>query len=176
MWFGSSRTLILRALITLTFGLLLIGWPTISLTVLILLYGAFALVDGALMLAAGLEMPSRTTARRAALLTGGLAMIIGLVTFVSPSVTELVLVVLIAVRALIVGIAEAVTAVSIGRHDAGAWWLGGVGLVSVALATLLLLYPGTGMVALVRVIGLYAVAIGCVGIARASLRTMAWYA
>jgi uncharacterized membrane protein HdeD (DUF308 family) len=176
MWFGSSRTLILRALITLAFGVLLIGWPAISLTVLILLFGAFALVDGALILAMGLQMPSGEVARPVAFFAGGLAVIVGIATFVWPGLTEVVLLVLIALRATIVGVAEMVTAARIGRHDSVAWMLACAGLLSVAFGTLLLVYSGTGILALVWAIGLYAIVIGCLGIARVWLLATARYA
>ena len=49
MWLGSFGTLMLRGFFTALFGALLIGWPGTSLSVLILVFGAFALIDGALM-------------------------------------------------------------------------------------------------------------------------------
>jgi uncharacterized membrane protein HdeD (DUF308 family) len=73
MWFGSTHTLIVRALITLAFGIMLIAWPAISLTVLVLLFGAFALVDGALILAMGLQIPSGEAARPVACIAGAVA-------------------------------------------------------------------------------------------------------
>jgi uncharacterized membrane protein HdeD (DUF308 family) len=176
MWFGSSRTLILRALITLAFGVLLLGWPAISLTVLILVFGAFALVDGALILAMGLQIPSGEAARPVAFIAGTLAVIVGIATFLWPGLTEVVLLVFIALRAIVVGVAEMVTAARIGRHDSVAWMLACVGFLSIAFGTLLLVYPGTGILALVWVIGLYAIVIGSVGIARAWLLATARYA
>lgn len=176
MWFGSTRTLILRALITLAFGILLIGWPAISLTVLILLFGAFALVDGALILAIGLQTPSGEAVRPVAFMAGALAVLVGIATFVWPGLTEVVLLVLIALRAIIVGLAEMVTAARIGRHDSVGWMLACVGLLSIAFGTVLLVYPGTAILALVWVIGLYAIVIGSVGIARAWLLATTRYA
>jgi uncharacterized membrane protein HdeD (DUF308 family) len=166
MWFGSSRTLILRALVTIAFGVLLMAWPAISVSVLILLFGAFALVDGALILTMGLRMGSREPARPVALIAGALAVLVGVVTFVWPGLTEVVLLVLIALRAMIIGIAELITAGRMGRHSSIAWFLAALGLVSFAFGALLLVYPGAGLLALVWVIGLYAVVIGCAGIAR----------
>jgi uncharacterized membrane protein HdeD (DUF308 family) len=176
MWFGSSRTLIVRALVTLAFGVLLIIWPAISLTVLIVLFGAFALVDGALILTMGLEMPSGEAARPVAFIAGALALIVGITTFLWPGLTEVVLLVLIALRAIILGVAEMVTAVRTGRHDSLAWMLAWAGLLSLAFGTLLLVYPGTGILALVWAIGLYAIVVGLLGIARAWLLAMARYA
>ena len=136
MWYGSSRALILRGLITVAFGLLLVAWPAISLTALILLFGAFALVDGALMLVIGLEMQRRDAARLVALIAGALTVVVGTATFLWPGLTALVLVVLIALRAIIVGVAETVTAARIGRHASGMWLLAGVGLLSIAFGAL----------------------------------------
>ena len=102
--------MIVRGLVTAAFGILLIGWPAISLTVLILLFGAFALVDGALILVTGFEMPPGAATRPLALIAGALAMAVGLVTFLWPGLTELVLLALIALRAIVVGVAEIVTA------------------------------------------------------------------
>ena len=169
MWFGSSRTLILRALVTIAFGVLLMAWPAISLSVLILLFGAFALVDGSLILTMGLRMGSGEPARRVALIAGALAAAVGIVTFVWPGLTEVVLLVLIALRAMIIGIAELITAGQIGQHSSVAWFLAGLGLVSIAFGALLLVYPRAGILAVVWVIGLYAIVIGCAGIARAWL-------
>ena len=176
MLFGSSRTLILRGLITVAFGVLLIGWPAISLTVLILLFGAFALVDGALIFATGLDLPSGEAARPVAFIAGALAVIVGIVTFLWPGLTGLVLLVLIALRAIIIGVAEMVMAARLGGHTSGAWLLACVGLLSIAFGTLLLAYPGTGILALVWAIGVYAIVIGCLGLARAWLIATARYA
>jgi uncharacterized membrane protein HdeD (DUF308 family) len=176
MWFGSSRTLILRALITVAFGVLLIGWPAISLTVLILLFGAFALVDGALIVAVGLDMPRGEAARTVAFIAGALAVLVGIVTFLWPGLTEVVLLLLIALRAIVVGIAEMVAAARMGWHARGTWLLACVGLVSIAFGTLLLAYPGPGILALVWVIGFYAIVIGLLGVARAWLLATRRYA
>ena len=166
MWFGSPRTLILRALVTIAFGVLLVALPIISLTALILLFGAYALVDGVLILTMGLRMRSGEPGRSVALIAGAFAVGVGIATFFWPDLTELVLLVLIAVRAMIIGIAELITASRIGRHSSIAWFLAALGLVSIAFGALLLVYPGAGILALVWAIGLYAIVVGFAGIAR----------
>ena len=176
MCFGSSRTLFLRALITAAFGVLLIGWPAIGLNVLILLFGAFALCDGALILAVGMQMPRGEPTRPVALIAGTLAVFAGTLTFLWPGLTELVLLTLIALRAIVVGVAEIAIATRIGRHPSGAWLFASMGLLSIAFGTLLLIHPGIGIVALVWVIGFYAIVIGSLGITRAWLLAAARYA
>jgi uncharacterized membrane protein HdeD (DUF308 family) len=165
MWFGSSRTLILRGLVTIAFGLLLMALPALSLSVLILLFGAFALVDGVLILTMGLQMGSGEPLRPIASVAGAFAIVVGIVTFFWPGPTELVLLILVAVRAMMVGIAEMTTASRLDPHSSVAWLLAGLGLVSIAFGALLLVYPSAGILALVWVIGLYAVVIGCGAIA-----------
>jgi uncharacterized membrane protein HdeD (DUF308 family) len=166
MWFGSSRTLILRGLVTIAFGILLMAWPAISLSVLILLFGALALVDGALIITMGLRLASGEPARPVALVAGALAVVVGIATFLWPGITELVLLVLIALRAMIIGIAELITASWVGRHSSLAWFLAALGLVSIAFGGLLLVFPGAGILALVWAIGLYAIVIGFARIVR----------
>jgi uncharacterized membrane protein HdeD (DUF308 family) len=166
MWFGSPRTLILRGLVTIAFGVLLVALPAISLSALILLFGAFALVDGVLILTIALRMASGEAARPIALLAGALAVVVGIATFLWPGITELVLLVLIALRAMIIGIAELIMARWVGRHSSLAWFLAALGLVSIAFGGLLLVYPGAGILALVWLIGLYAIVIGSASIVR----------
>ena len=176
MWFGSARSLILRGLLTVGFGVLLIGWPGISLAVLIVLFGAFALVDGALLLVVGVEMPSGEPGRPVAIIAGAFAIFVGLIALLWPGLTELVLLVLIALRAIILGIAEIAVATRIGRHEPGAWLLAGIGLVSIAFGTFLVVYPGSGLLAVVWAVGLYALLVGGLAIVRAWLLAMARYA
>jgi uncharacterized membrane protein HdeD (DUF308 family) len=166
MWFGSARTLILRALVTIGFGVVLMAWPAISISVLILLFGAFALVDGGLIITTALQTRPGDPARAVALVAGALAVMVGIVTFLWPGLTVLALIVLIALRAVIIGMAELITASWIGRHSTTAWFLAMLGLVSIAFGALLLVYPAAGTLALVWAIGLYAVVVGCAGIAR----------
>ena len=172
MWFGSPRTLILRGLVTIAFGVLLMAWPGISVSVLILLFGTFALLDGALILTMGLRMASGEPARPVALVAGALAVGVGTATFFWPGATELVLLILIALRAMIIGIAELTTASWVGRHSSVAWFLAALGLVSIAFGALLLMHPGAGLLTVVWLIGLYAIVIGSAAIARVWLLAM----
>ena len=168
MFFGSTRALILRGLMAITFGMLLIVWPSISLTMLIVIFGAFAFVDGVLIFIIGVEMPHGAAARSIALAAGAMAMIVGVVTFLWPGLTELALLVLIAVRAILVGGAELVAAGRIGWDASGAWLLAAIGLLSIAFGGVLLVYPGAGLLAVVWAIGVYAIVVGLLGLARAS--------
>jgi uncharacterized membrane protein HdeD (DUF308 family) len=167
MWLGSFRTLIFRGFVTALFGALLIGWPGTSLSVLILVFGAFALIDGALIAVAGWEMWQAGPARVVSLIAGALTMLAGVAMLVWPAATQMVLLVLIAIRATVIGVAELLIATHIDRHAPGAWLMASMGLLSIVVAGLLLANSAAGILVIVRVFGLYTVVVGLLTVARA---------
>ena len=171
MWWESRQTLIARGIVTIGFGLLLMLWPGLSLTVFVLIFGAFAILDGGLMLTAAAAAPRGESGRSLALIVGALAIVAGLFTFMWPGLTELMLLVLIAVRALVLGGAEIATSVYIWRHGArsAAWLLGALAAISIGFGLVLLAFPGTGLMAMVWVIGFFALAVGVMTIAKAGV-------
>src|SRR4051794_12752986 len=87
---GNWRSVALRAAAAIVFGVLTLVWPEITLWALVLLFGAFVLVDGLFALAGafGRHAPER----RGWLVAEGIAGIgIGLITFIWPDVTALAL-------------------------------------------------------------------------------------
>jgi uncharacterized membrane protein HdeD (DUF308 family) len=162
-------TLALRGLVAIAFGLLLLVWPAVSLAALVILFGVFALVDGGVALIAGLQTPVRAPGRLMLLLGGALGLAVGCLTLGWPRLTALALLYLIAVRAMIIGVAEVLTAAWLRRDLADAWLLALVGLLSIAFGTVLVLSPATGLLALVWLIGGYALLIGVALMATAAL-------
>ena len=86
-----------------------------------------------------------------------------------PRLTALALLYLIAVRAMFIGLAEVLTAAWLLRDLADAWLLALVGLLSIAFGTVLVLAPATGLLALVWLIGAYALVIGVALMSTAAL-------
>lgn len=163
----------LRGGVALLFGLLCLFDPAIALLTLVLLYGGYAFVDGLVALV------SVVTSRRGqphwfAVLLGGLAgIVIGVVTFVAPGITALVLLLLIAGWALVTGIAEVVAAIRLRKQIHGEWTLIVIGVLSVLFGVLLLIHPAAGALAVVWWIGAYAVVIGILRIILA-FRLRSW--
>ena len=83
--------LALRGVVAIIFGVLAFVWPGLVLLSLVLLFGAFALVDGVLAVIAGIASYGRSERWWAMLLEGVAGIIIGVVTVVWPGITELVL-------------------------------------------------------------------------------------
>ena len=167
MWLGSFRTLIMRGFFTALFGCLLVGWPRTSLAALILVFGVFALIDGALIIVAGLNGWPDGPARTISLVTGGLAMLAGLAMVAWPAATEMVMLVIVALRAVVIGVSELMIATHIDRHAPGAWLVAALGVLSIVVAALLLANPAAGVMAVVRIFGLYAIVAGLLTVAQA---------
>jgi uncharacterized membrane protein HdeD (DUF308 family) len=150
---------VLRGVLAILFGLFALFAPRISLAVLVLWFGAFALIDGVLELVAALR--HRASERWGWLaLQGVCGIAAGVVTFLWPGITALVLLYLIAAWAIVRGILERAVAIRLRRAIQGEWLLLLSGVASVALGVLLMLSPVAGALALVMWIGAFALVSG----------------
>jgi uncharacterized membrane protein HdeD (DUF308 family) len=155
---GNWWVLVLRGVAAVLFGLAALFWPGLTLWVLIVFFGAYALVDGVFAIAAGI---AGSSGRRWLLLAeGALGVVAGLVTFFWPGMTALVLLYVIAAWAIFTGVLELVMAVALRREIENEWLLGLGGLVSVLIGVLLVVLPAAGLLSLVSLIGLYALVFG----------------
>lgn len=147
----------LRGLAAVIFGVLALIWPEQAKVVLVLLFGAYVLVDGSFAAIAGVALHRYVDLWWAVLLEGVAGIVIGLLTFIWPNVTGLVLLYFIAAWALITGIFEVWAAIQLRRLIPGEWALILSGLLSILFGVLLFVFPGVGAVGLVWLIGLYAI-------------------
>ena len=153
--------LAIRGAAAIIFGLLTFVLPGVTLAVLVLLFGAYAIVDGVFNLIAAFRTQGTEERPRWLLLLEGLVSIAaGIVTFAMPGLTALMLVYVIGVWAVITGVLEIVAAIRL-RHDIpNEWWLVASGVLSVVFGVLVMVAPGAGALALVLWIGAYAVVFG----------------
>ena len=152
--------LALRGAVSLLFGLFALFEPAIALSALVLVFGAYALVDGAFAVLWAVKN-RRGEPHWVALLLGGLAGIVaGVLTFVMPMATALALLYLIAAWSVVVGVSEIAASIRLRKWLRHEWLLALAGVLSVALGTLLAVFPGAGSLALVLWIGGYAAASG----------------
>jgi uncharacterized membrane protein HdeD (DUF308 family) len=145
-----------RALLALVFGILTLTWPGITLFALVVLFGAWCLVEGVSLLISTIRA-GRDNDRRAAEIFASLSNIgIGVITLVWPGVTALALTLLVAAWAIVTGVAEVATAIRWRRVLTGEWVLGLAGVISVVFGIVLALAPVPGALALSQLIGIYA--------------------
>lgn len=152
---------LLRGILGIMFGVLAFAWPGLTLLTLVILYGAYALADGVVSLYAAIMSRGASSAPRWWLvLSGVFGIAAGLLAFFWPGITALVLVLLIGGWSLARGIVEIATAIRLRKEIDNEWWLILSGAISVLFGLALLVAPGTGALALVWVIGAYAIAFG----------------
>ena len=107
------RLLALRGMIAVLFGLAALVWPGATLTALVLLFGAYALVDGLLALIVS-RLDRHEFDHGWVLLLKGLAgLATGVLTLLWPSVTAQALLYLIAAWAILTGAFTVVAAVDL---------------------------------------------------------------
>jgi uncharacterized membrane protein HdeD (DUF308 family) len=152
---GSSRHLAVRGIAALLFGIATLAWPGITLWALVVLWGAYALADGTLALAAAIGDPLLRH-RGWIALWGVSGIVAGIVTFFWPSITALALLVVIATWSFVVGVSLIAIALTERRHRSGEWIVGLTGVLSVLLGVVLVVRPGEGALALTWAIGWWA--------------------
>ena len=165
----------LRGVAGILFGLLALIWPGITLGALVLLFGSYALVEGVFNVIAAVRGRTVERAWWALLLEGLISIGAGIVTFVLPGLTALVLVYVVATWALITGALEIVAAVRLRQEITDEWWLGASGVLSIIFGVILMLFPGAGALALVLWIGAYSIVFGALLVALA-FRLRSWRA
>ena len=157
---SSWWALVLRGLAAMAFGILAFLWPHITVTALVFLWGAYALVDGVFAIAAGIKSYEKSKRWWVLLLEGLLSVAAGVLAFVIPGITALVLLLLIAAWAIVTGAFEIGAAIQLRKYITGEWLLALAGVASVLFGFALLINPNAGAIAVVWLIGAYAVLFG----------------
>jgi uncharacterized membrane protein HdeD (DUF308 family) len=153
--------LLLRGIAAILFGVLAFVWPGITLITLTFMWGAYALVDGAVSLWAAIVGKGGGLAPRWWLAVVGVAGILaGLVAFLSPGITAIVLLTFIAAWAIVIGVFEIVGAVRLRKEIEGEWLLALSGVLAILFGVALIAVPGAGLLSLVWLIGAFAIVAG----------------
>jgi uncharacterized membrane protein HdeD (DUF308 family) len=151
--------ILLRGICAILFGVLTFIWPGVTLLTLVLLYGAYAFVDGVLAVWAALVV-GKTDARWWLLVIGLLGIAVGLVTVLMPGITALILLLFIAAWAIVIGVMQIIGAIRLRKEIDNEWMLIASGVLSVLFGVILVVQPGAGALGLLFVIGIYAVIYG----------------
>ena len=165
--------ILLRGVAAVLFGLVTVVAPDISLRALVLLFGAFAFVDGILAIVSAIRRHEGSERWGMLLLEGVSGVAVGVMTVLWPGITAFALLYLIAAWALATGVLEIAAAIRLRKALTDDWLLFLTGIASVALGVLLVLFPGAGALAVVLWIGAYAFVSGALLIAL-GLRLHSW--
>ena len=157
--------LVLEGIAAIIFGLFAFFRPGITVGALLILFAAYALVDGVFSIAAAINRTDRSGHWGAMLLKGILGILASIAAMTLPGMTALVLLYLIAAWALVTGILEISAAIRLRKVIKGEWMLVIAGILSVLFGLGLAAFPGAGILAVVWLIGTYAVVFGAVMVA-----------
>jgi uncharacterized membrane protein HdeD (DUF308 family) len=156
---GNWWVLALRGALAILFALVAFFLPGVTVTALVLVFGAYAFVDGIFALIAGLRA-ARHHGRSAPLLIEGiLNLVIGILVFLWPIAALVTLIYMIAIWAVVTGVVLIVAGIALIRHS-GEWLLILGGIISVLFGIVLFFAPGAGIVALSWWLGFYALLFG----------------
>ena len=158
--------LLLRGIAAIIFGVLAFAWPGMTLLTLIMFYGAYALVDGVLAIVAAITGGAPAPRWWLAII-GLFGIAAGLLTFLMPGLTAIVLLFFIAGWAIATGVFQIIGAFRLRKEIDNEWLLILGGIISVLFGVGVLAAPGAGALALIWVIGIYAIVEGVLFVALA---------
>jgi uncharacterized membrane protein HdeD (DUF308 family) len=161
LYAGRWWAVVLRGVLAVMFGVIAFAWPAVTLAVLVLLFGYYALFDGIFSLAAAAGGRGRQD-RWVLALEGVVGVWAGVVTLRAPHMIATVLVFFLSFWAMASGFLRIAAAVRLRREISGERWLAASGILSVLFALMLLIRPAVGAVGLVWILAGYAMVMGMV--------------
>jgi uncharacterized membrane protein HdeD (DUF308 family) len=167
-------TLMLRGVIAVVFGVLAFAWPGLSVAALVILFGAFAFVDGIFNIIDAFVRHDAAGGRWVSIIQGLIGIGAGVVTFFWPHLTLIALISLMAAWAIMMGVFEIVAAIRLRHQINNEWLLVLTGILSIVLGIAFIMYPVAGLIALIWWIGAYAIVTGIMLLAL-GFRLRWWY-
>jgi uncharacterized membrane protein HdeD (DUF308 family) len=154
-----SRMMVIRGGVGIVFGLVALIWPQLTILVIALAFGIYAIVDGIGLLFAAFR-DHRGSPRWLQAVGGVVGVAVGALALFWPGVTVLVLAIMVGAWAVVTGITEIVSAVRLRKEIRGEGWLAALGAISVIAGVLILFQPIAGALGIAILIGAYAVVYG----------------
>ena len=152
--------LALRGVAAMLFGLLALFMPAFTVVWLVLLFGAYVFVDGVFSIIAGIRAAERHERWWPFALEGLASVVLGVLAFVMPAATALVLLYFVSAWAIVTGAIRIGAAIRLRRQIRGEWLLILNGALSILLGIVIVVKPAAGLLTLMWVLGVYAVLFG----------------
>jgi uncharacterized membrane protein HdeD (DUF308 family) len=157
-------TFVLRGIFAIIFGLVAWVWPGITLAAIVTLFGAYAFVDGILLVISALGGWRREQHHWLLLLEGLVGVGIGIITFINAAVAACPLLFYLAVWSIAKGVLEISAATQLSKEVRGKGWMVLSGIASIVFVVLLLIFPGADALGLIWLIATYAIVFGALHI------------
>ncbi|MEO7001296.1 MAG: HdeD family acid-resistance protein [Ktedonobacterales bacterium] len=151
---------VLRGVIAIIFGILALIFPGHVLIALVLIFGIYAILDGIFTIVAAIRAVERQARWFTLLIEGIVSIVAGIIAFFFTGLAALALLYLIAAWAIITGIVEIVSAIRLRREIHNEWLLILSGALSILFGIVMFIFTASAALALVWVIGVYALIFG----------------
>ena len=151
---------LIRGIAAIIFGVLAFAWPGATIWALVILFGAYAFVDGIFAIVMAVRAAEAHERWGAFLIEGIVGLVIAAVTFFYPGITGVALYSIIAAWAVITGILEIVAAIRLRKEIQNEWLLILGGIASIVFGVLMIVYPLAGVLTVIWLIGAYAIVFG----------------
>ena len=165
---GEWWILLIRGIVAILLGIFALMNTAAAAMVLVIWLGLYAIVDGVLKIYAAIYKRRKGTSLWPGLLSGLAGIVVGILIFVWPKLTVVVLLALIAARAIIQGISDIISAYRSREDLKGIWFalkiLGG--LAELIFGIWMIFQPLIGGLTVLAVIGMYAIVVGTILIFR----------
>jgi uncharacterized membrane protein HdeD (DUF308 family) len=153
---------IIRGVLGIFFGLIALFAPIATALVLAIVIGVYAIVDGVFdIIEAIRHRGSSSMVFRIVL--GPVSILFGIVVLVWPGMSLEILVILVGIWAIVIGILQIVSSVG-HRAVPNSGWVWGIigGVLAILFGLLVIIWPGTGLVSIIVIIGIWAIVWGIV--------------
>jgi uncharacterized membrane protein HdeD (DUF308 family) len=159
---GDTRSLrITGGLVSIAVGVILLVWPTATVTILAVLLGVDLIILGVLLLVASFATDTSVGEKVLGSLLGVLAVLAGVAVFGRPLQTVGVIVVVAGAFWVVGGVIEVVT--GLFGHATGSRWAAVLsGVVSIAFGVTMLSWPGPTVAVAVWLIGIWCLVSGLI--------------
>jgi uncharacterized membrane protein HdeD (DUF308 family) len=155
--------LLVRGILLVVLGILMFAWPKATLTVFVVLFAAYLIVDGIMAIVQGFSDRKAGRSSGWDFAHGALAIIFGVMVLVWPREIATVFVYLIGIWALLAGVAGIVSGFRLRQVAGSGWgWFLAWGILAVVFGIALLVNPGAGILSLLWLVALWAIMSGIV--------------
>ena len=147
---------LLRGIFMVIFGFIALVSPGIALLTLVWLFGLYAILDGIAAIVIGVRIRGEPHWVWT-IVQGVVSVLAGVIALIWPGVTALALLFVVAFWAIVLGIGEIGGAFASRRSGTSAWgWTLAAGILNVVFGVLLLIWPASGILTLVWLVGIFA--------------------
>ena len=150
----------IRGVLAIIFGLIALFAPIATAVVLAIFIGAWAIVDGVFDIIEAIRHRG-SSSMGLRIVWGAVSILFGILVLVWPGMSLGVLVIFVGIWAIIIGVLEIMASI---RHRAApnSGWVWGIigGALAILFGILVLLRPGTGLITIIWIIGIWAIVWG----------------